>query len=240
MNHQNHQLYKVTGPSGEAIHGGNYVFHPGVWTPEESGNTVGRRGLYHLTTDPTQHLAIGCRAWEAEHAGVVATRGDKVAARSCRITVERPDMIPHWWRDVEAFVASIRDIPWLDPQGEPDHDWRMFESADAARAAARDAAMWEDARGASWEAAREAAGSASREAAVEAAGDAAWYATRRVTMRLPSEGGTKDAAFMAECIAVGDLLGAEHIETAREAWDVWRRGYALYGRIDGQLWVYRV
>jgi len=54
---------------------------------------------------------------------------------------------PQWWRDVRAFVESIKTVPWFQPQGDPDPAWRLFET----RAAAHDAA-WKAAWEAAWEA----------------------------------------------------------------------------------------
>src|SRR3990167_8945181 len=107
-------------------------------------------------------------------------------------TREVPDAEqPQWWRDVRAFVESIKDVPWFVPQGDPDPAWRVFET----RAAAQEAAL-----GAAGEAAREAALGAAQGAAWKAAREAAWEAAQEAAREA-----AWDACLQAEMLAIADL-----------------------------------
>ena len=132
------------------------------------------------------------------------------------------DEQPAWWRATVKFVASIKDVPWFNPQGEPDPTWRVFDTGDAARAAARDAAR-AAARDAAWDAARAAARDAAGATARDAAGDAA-----------------RGAALMACIHITADLdVDEKHRAHARARWDVWCRGYGLAYDVSGVLYVYK-
>jgi len=223
-------LYKVTGPNGESIHGGTFTYDlptlnddgtwaPGEWTPKIESVRVCHRG-YHLTTDYVKWLKLGCLIWTAEGRGGEDTEDDKTAfgESRCLAGVDKPQ----WWSDVESFVDTIPDIPYFQPQGDPDPSWNVFDTWAAAWDAARagDAARaWAAARDAAWDAARDAAG--------DAAGDAALLAA------------AGDAALLAQCLTVADLIDTAHLDHVTARLDVWKRGYGLLCDVDGVFYVYR-
>ena len=233
-------LYKITGPFGQAIHRGTWTYDlptpgedgtvtPGAWTPTRATDLC--FAGWHVTTDPTQWLRIGCRAWVAEARGLsVETAGNKRVAASIRLMREAPEVIPSWWREVEVFVASIAAAPWFGPQRAADPAWRVFET----RAAARDAA---------WNAARDAARDAAGDAAWAAARDAAWDAARNAARNAAGAAAgaaAGDAALMAQVLVCDGLpLDPRHVAHARDRWSVWAAGYGLAGEMDGVLHVYR-
>jgi len=219
--------YKVLTADNRSGHGGDLAWSlptangDGTWTPGAWHEVAGpvrvcERGL-HLTTEPMRWPLAGMRVYRAEGGGDAQTDGDKTAFRRARLLAPADEAVPSWWRDVESFVASIAAVPWFRPQGDPDPAWIVFETRAAARDAVRGAA-W----GAAWAAAGAAAGGAAWGAAWAAAGDAAGA-----------------AALLARCLVVGDVLAPEHLAHARVRWDVWQRGYGLYGDVDGGLYVYR-
>ena len=77
---------------------------------------------------------------------------------------------------VERFIASLKKVPWLKPDGKPKKEWKLSEGKEwsAARSAAESAA-----RSAAWSA----AWSAAESAAWSAAGSAAWSAADEVSVR---------------------------------------------------------
>jgi len=219
--------YKVLTADNRSGHGGDLAWSlptangDGTWTPGAWHEVAGpvrvcERGL-HLTTEPMRWPLAGMRVYRAEGGGDAQTEGDKTAFRRARLLAPADEAVPSWWRDVESFVASIAAVPWFRPQGDPDPAWIVFETRAAARDAVRGAA-W----GAAWGVAWAAAGGAAWGAAWRAAGDAAGA-----------------AALLARCLVVGDVLAPEHLAHARARWDVWQRGYGLYGDVDGGLYVYR-
>lgn len=169
--------------------------------------------------------------------------GDKVLTNDLK---GAHDGAPDWWRKVEAFVAELPSLPWLRPQGDPDPEWRVFETLDAAEAAARadaedatqnvarataDAAAWNVAWGAARNAAMDAAWNAARDAALGAAHDAAGFAAWDAAW---------DAVLWALVLVCDGLaLDQRHIDHARARMDVWRRGYGLLCDVNGALYVYR-
>ena len=252
-------LYKVTGRVGESIHGGDFTYPlptpnddgtwtPGAYVPEVPGVTLCERG-YHWTDDPTQWLRRGCRIWLAEPTGLSAARkGDKYVSSGGRLLRECPEIVPQWWTDAMAFVDTIKDTPFLQPQGDPDPDWRVFDTWDAARDAAWYAARYA-ARDAARYAVRDAVRDAARYAAHDAASDAASGAARDLastasnTARYAARyaAAAWDAALMAQIHIVSDLAVDQcHRDHATARWDVWQRGYGLLCDVDGVLYVYRI
>ena len=65
--------------------------------------------------------------------------------------------------DVEQFVEGLGQVNWLQPDGKPNPEWKLFQGS-----------SWAEARGAAWDEAytwgeaMDAAGFAAREAVVEA------------------------------------------------------------------------
>jgi hypothetical protein len=238
---------------------GGYV--PGAWHVVDGPVEVCRRGL-HLTSDPVAWMRTGAMIYRAEGAGEFSSDGsDKTAFALARLLAPAPDMIPEWWT---AWLPFVRDeipaTPFFQPDGDPDPAWRLFagESWAAAEAAAwataRNAA-WAAARyasqGAAWDAARGAARDAARAAARDAARDAArataWHAARaaadaaaRTAVRAAAWDAAEDAALYActEFVCADLPLGDTHRDHARARWNVWRKGYALVGDVDGVLYVY--
>ncbi len=225
--------YKVTDANLRAAHGGAYQYTIGEWTEPIPDPAICAHG-YHTTSDPMQWPVIGMRVFACETRDDGDHRDDKQVHGSIRLTTERPDLVPDWWHEVERFVASINDVRWFDPQGDPDPAWRVFPT----RAAAWDAARttdWGSARttdwGSAWDAGRAAAQdagrAAARDAAWDAAGAAAWAAAWA-------------AGLMAQIAVCNGLpLDQRHIDHARARWEVWQRGYGLLCDVDGQLHVYR-
>ena len=255
--------YKVLTADNRSGHGGDLAWSlptangDGTWTPGAWHEVAGpvrvcERGL-HLTTEPMRWPLAGMRVYRAEGGGDAQTDGDKTAFRRARLLAPADEAVPSWWRDVESFVASIAAVPWFRPQGDPDPAWIVFETRAAARDAVRGAA-W----GAAGDAARAATRAATRDAAGDAAGDAARDAVRGASwgaawgVAWAAAGGAAwgaawraagdaagAAALLARCLVVGDVLAPEHLAHARARWDVWQRGYGLYGDVDGGLYVYR-
>lgn len=151
------------------------------------------------------------------------------------------NVTPDYVQAVNVFLGELKTIPWLKPDGNPDPDWRIFETRDAAWNAAVDAtrgaawntvwdAVWDATRGAAWNnepvcsaGIRAAAWDAARNAALDAARGAAW-----------------DAALMARIlICTGLPLEQKYIDHAAARMNVWRKGYGLLCDIDGVLYVYK-
>jgi len=173
-------------------------------------------------------------------------------------TREVPDAEqPQWWRDVRVFVESLKTVPWLKPQGDPDPSWRVSETRDEATAAAMDAAretarwdlpwhiLWaatRDAAGnaawnAAWKTAKAVVGGVARETAWRAAGCAAGIAAEIAAGVEVVAGG---ARLQAQMLATADLdVGEEHRAHARARWAVWTRGYCLLCDVNKVLYVYR-
>jgi hypothetical protein len=141
-----------------------------------------------------------------------------------------------WWKDTVAWIAKIPEE--LDSKKPvPMEGWKVFE-ADT-WSAARDAAA--SAAGAEWAAAwyaarvaRNAAGavawSAARDAAASAAGSVAgaeWDVAR-------------DAALLVRIkICAGLDIDKKHVKHAEERWEANKRGFRVWGDLNGVLYVYR-
>jgi hypothetical protein len=227
--------YKVL-VDGKACHGGNMMWSlpvadgvggyvPGAWHVVDGPVEVCRRGL-HLTSDPVAWMRTGAMIYRAEGAGEFSSDGsDKTAFALARLLAPAPDMIPEWWT---AWLPFVRDeipaTPFFQPDGDPDPAWRLFAGESWAAA---EAAAWATARNAAWAAAWHAARAAADAAARTAVRAAAWDAA-------------EDAALYActEFVCADLPLGDTHRDHARARWNVWRKGYALLGDVDGVLYVY--
>ena len=195
-------LYKILGPNGHAVHGGQYRYPPkGRWTrrvenvdPCSSGyHLVRLGGLFRWVVEDGV-------LWEAEGDGEPAWHGEKAVFSRVRL-VERVGILSAVNLRLWSADCAERVVHFTAPAGsdQPDHRslaaieaarkfargeiaHKELEAAwDAAREAARDAARaaaWDAARAAARNAARAAARDAAREAAREAAWDAAWDAER--------------------------------------------------------------
>ena len=213
-------LYKVL-VNHRSAHGGTLTWslptptdddwQPGDWHTVAGEISVCTNGL-HLTSDPTRWLKVGCEVYLAEGRGDRQSRGDKTAFAEARLLRPAPEMVPEWWRQHERFVAELPRIPWCQPDGSPSPEWRLFTAPTLAeaRAAARDAA---------WDAAGAAAGAAAWASARDAARDANLY-----------------TQVQHVC---GDLdVEQRHRSHVEARWEVWRKGYCLFGDVDGVLYVY--
>ncbi len=250
----------------KSCHGGTFDWtdylpkgnRPGKWTPPIDDVSVCSFG-YHLTTDPMQWPKVGMKVYVAQGKPTQQILDDKSSHSSARLLRDVTDeVVPQYWRDVEAFVASPADIPWMIPQGDPDPSWKVFETLTAAGSTTRYSA-WSAAGFAAWSApgfvprsvARSAAGSAAWSAAWFAAESAAWFAARsaagsatRSAAWFAAGSAAESAAESAELVACilccpPGSIEQRHIDYAHAAMDVWLRGYGLAGDVNGVLYVYR-
>ena len=208
--------YKVLTSDLKSAHGGKfdwseYVGQPDKRTPRIDNPEICRCG-WHFTTAPMKWPVIGMRVFEAVTDGPPsASLKDKGVWPTGGLGSERPELVPDWWHDVEAFVAELPSWPWMQPQGDPDPSWEVLPTIDEAWVAARSAARWAGHHGmAAW--------AAAWVAARDAAGDARLWSQVLVCDGLP--------------------LAQRHIDHARARMDVWRRGYGLLCDVDGVLYVY--
>jgi hypothetical protein len=99
-------------------------------------------------------------------------------------------------------------------------------------------------RGAAMEATRGAAMEATRDAARGVAWGAAWgtaWGAACDTAWSAARGAARVAALYAEFILTSDLKfddKKKHIKTVNDRWDVWKKGYGVYARVNGVLYVY--
>ena len=248
----NRKLYKVL-VAGESCHGGSLKwslptknpetgkYRPGAWQHVSGNVSMCSRGL-HLTEQPEKWLKVGCEIFRAQPQECPTVwQDDKCVVTGARLLY--PIRNPAYWTKVEEFCASIKDVPFLRPDGNTEPEWKLFTAPtwaaaraaawaaawDATRAAARAAARaavwdaaWDAARSAAWDAAR----SAARSAAWAAAWAAAWDAAR-------------DAELMVSiAVCDGRSLDPKHTDHAKARWRVWQKGYGLLCDVNGTLYVY--
>lgn len=152
---------------------------------------------------------------------------------------------PYWRRDIEAFVAELPTLPWLEPQGEPDPVWRVFETGRAAWMVTRRVARRNNGWLAAIAAAEKVAAHAIDDCAYQEAQNDVWFAawdaaSNGVAVWDAVADAAKDAVLWASVLMCQDLsLPQTHIEHARARMDVWRRGYGLLCDVDGKLYVYQ-
>ena len=256
-------MYKVLTADLKSGHGGKFDWTPyidGKMTPVIDDVRMCERG-YHITSDPMMWPLIGMRVFEVAQMGDGQIGGNKSIVSWVQLGPERPDLVPAYWHNVEEFVASIRDVPWFKPQGEPDPTWRVFDTMAAARDAAEDAeweALWNTARSAAMDAAEDAARAAARAEAMDAAWDATWYAVWAVAedaARAAAEDtaedvaedtawdavwdAARDAILYAVCVVCDWQIDRSHIDYVKARWAVWQRGYGVLCDVAGVLYVYR-
>ena len=222
------KLYKIL-VDGKSCNGGDLKWSlpkngkPGKWHKVKGELKICEKGL-HLTTKPYKWYSWGCTCFEAEAKEIKSWEEDKCVCREARLLKVKKH--PKWWTDTEGWVATLKDISWLKPDGKPKKEWMLFETRAAARDAARDAARaaaWAAARDAAWDAAWAAARAAAWDAARAAAGAAAW-----------------DAALYSRMLIVSDLkLAEKHRTHIKKRMEVWHKGYGLYGDVNGKLYVYK-
>ena len=219
---------------------------PGRWHRVKGDPEMCKHGI-HVAKEPyRQWWTWGADVYHAETGPIVVEESDKALTMSCRLL--SLEAKPAWLTNAEAFIASIKDVPFFKPDGQPRSDWNLFTAPtwDAARDAAGDAA-WDAARDAAWDAAWDAAGDAARDAAWDAAGAAAGDAARaaagaaaRAAAWNAAGAAARDAAWdvaLMTRVIVGELSGP-HAEHAKARWEVWQKGYALLCDVNGELCVY--
>jgi hypothetical protein len=212
MSKKTEQLFKVL-VGGSSCHGGDLGWplptktKPGKWVEISGDLQICRRGI-HLTKEPTNWMKVGCSIYEAEAKGIAEWEGDKCVCASARLV--REVEVPAWWKKSEAFIATIKDVPWMK-NAEPEPQWRVFDTRDAARDAAWDAAQ-DAARDAAWDAAWAAAGDAARDAAREC---------------------------LVNHLCADLKLAKKHRTAVSDRWKVWTSGYGLYAEVGGVFYVYR-
>ena len=170
------QLYKITGPEGEACHGGRGSWflpegkRPGRWMPAIEGDIEPCENGYHLCRERNLVHWLGPVIWEAEHRGEFVEAEDKVVVRQARL-VRRCG----GWTEKTARLYAADCAERVLPIFEKEHpsDDRPRKAIEVARAFAR-GEIDDAARAAAWAAARAAASDAARDAAWAAASDAAW------------------------------------------------------------------
>ena len=144
------KLYKIL-VDGKSCNGGDLKWSlpkngkPGKWYKVKGDLKICEKGL-HLTTKPYKWYSWGCTCFEAEVKGIKEWQDDKCVCSEARLLKIKKH--PKWWTDCEGWVATLKNISWLKPDGKPKKEWMLFETRDAAWAAARDAA-----RDAAWDAA---------------------------------------------------------------------------------------
>ena len=78
-------LFKVTGPDGEAFHGGSGTWRLNRWRSVRGPLVACSHGL-HLCTIDQLPTWLGPAIWEAETEGETIDAGDKTVARRARVT----------------------------------------------------------------------------------------------------------------------------------------------------------
>lgn len=225
-------LYKVLTKDMRSGNGGRFDWTnwvgkptPAIWPLEMclSG--------YHATDNPMRWPIVGMRVFECTVGrGEYDPSEDKGVYETLTLGVERPDLVPDWWHEVETFIKSIPSLP-LEPVGEPAPSWRVFATQEAAQEAAQGAA-WSETREAAWSTARRAAWSAARGAAWSEAREAAWSTGWATTGEA-----ARDATLMATILVLPESF--EYRAYAQRRWDVWLRGYGLYADVGGVFYVYQ-
>jgi len=235
---------------------------PGKWHKIDDDIVMCSSGI-HLTTKPYQWYKWNCICYEAEPIldGAIH-QDDKSVFVGARLL--KPVQHPKWWLDAIDFVDSIKHVQFLKPDGKPLKSWKLFTgktwyaarydarnaACDAASNAARYAAS-NAARNAACDAASNAARYDARNAACDAAGNAASNAAcdaaRYDAWNAAWDAAWNDARYAAwdaanyvacNCICHGLKLNRKHIKYSKAAWQVWQKGYALFGCVNGVIYVY--
>ena len=129
---------------------------PGRWHRVKGDPEMCKHGI-HVAKEPyRQWWTWGADVYRVETGPIVVEESDKALTMSCRLL--SLEAKPAWLTNAEAFIASIKDVPFFKPDGQPRSDWNLHTAPtwDAARDAAGDAA-WVAARAAAWDAAGAAA-----------------------------------------------------------------------------------
>ena len=126
---------------------------PGRWHRVKGDPEMCKHGI-HVAKEPyRQWWTWGADVYRVETGPIVAEEQDKALTMSCRLL--SLEAKPAWLTNAEAFIASIKDVPFFKPDGQPRSDWNLFT-----------APTWDAAWAAAWAAAGDAAGDAARDAAL--------------------------------------------------------------------------
>lgn len=232
---------------------------PGYWTTPVSDVAVCRFG-YHLTERATDWLIHGCSVYLAEGRGTAVSdqvsEQRKIAYESVRLLRPAPEAVPNYWTRTEAFIASIEHTRLGKPDGNPDPDWKLFtdRSLIAAKHAAHIAVLREaggigpnsplNNRRSFARHASETALTSARRALMTCSIQEATRAqvSKLLTTKIPSPEQSsiiKDALTAASMLLASDLHVTKYLrDLAHQCWEVWRKGYILYGEVSGELYVY--
>ena len=150
--------------------------------------------------------------------------------------------------NAKEFIDNLSTIQWFAGVGKINPVWKMFDTRDAALAAAWDVALnaakvaaLGAVLDAEWTAALDAAGLAAKDAVLDAAKVAALGAVLDAarTAALGAErDAVWDAARIAGCLVVAELIDKKHIGFCDEVAEIWSAGYGRYATIDGVHYVY--
>jgi len=158
--------------------------------------------------------------------------------------------------NAKEFIDNLSTMKWFAGAGKINPVWKMFDTRDAARDAAKVAA-WDAALDAAWGAAKDAAWGAALDAALDAARDAAKVVERdavwdaaRVAAKVAAKVAARDAVWdasgdavwdaarIAGCLVVAELIDKKHIGFCDEVAEIWSAGYGRYATIDSVHYVY--
>ena len=99
------QLYKVTGPKGEAFYGGTGHWTPGRWRSVRGPLVPCEHGLHVITVAQLPQW-LGPAIWRVETDGELVDAGDKLVARRARIT----ERVEAWdERTARLFLADCAE-----------------------------------------------------------------------------------------------------------------------------------
>jgi hypothetical protein len=251
---------KVLGPDNRSCHGGDFDWTdylpdgdtPGKPLPTIADPLLCERGWHWCTPeslmrDWAQHQM---RVYEATPEGITADHDGKYVSSSGRLL--RPYPLPEWWQASQRFILEeIPAVRWLTQHDEPLPKWRvsLAPTLDRARDQARDQVwnqVWNQAgRQAGHQARNQALDQARDQARAEAWNQArveAWtQAGHQAWAEALDQAGYDAALYTVTHHICADLpLDQCHHAHAAARWEVWTRGWALYGEVDGVLYVYGV
>jgi len=209
--------------------------------------TVCGRG-YHLAKsipDVFQGTTFPLRLAEAEPLSpILGEDKRKIRVAHARIVRWIPQKEwPGWLRKPQKFINSISKIKWFENHGKIDPKWKVFETWEDAADYGADSVAYYAAFWAGRKAAEKAALYAAYYAAGSTAGDAAYsaaYYPANDTAGWAAGEADRDASLRARILICASLdLDPKHIQHTKDRWDVWQKGYGLFGDLNGTLYVYK-
>jgi hypothetical protein len=191
-----------------------------------------------------QAVADGEISAAAVAAGLALLRdGKKVAEKDLLLYPE-----PSYWLAFRQFAEQLQQLPWLQPQTDPDPAWRVYDTlheADLAVAALDNNVLYSN------EVAEEdmvgRLVSVCRQLGINhrLVSSKCEQVFRLLLPGVPVRA-SEDAthAALLECCwsfgsQVAQAVDARDAATIGQRFAVWRAGYGLYDQVDGQLYVYR-